>query len=59
MMAEIACMGGVLVPLAYASVEIFHAGLLVAWCAIYLYIVCFAGAMAWKFREGGWKRIEI
>jgi MATE family multidrug resistance protein len=59
MIAEMACMGGVLVPFAYASVEIFHAGVLAAWCAIYLYIVCFAGAMAWKFREGGWKRIEI
>ncbi|MCX5754073.1 MAG: MATE family efflux transporter, partial [Candidatus Krumholzibacteria bacterium] len=59
MIAEIACMGGVLVPFTYASVEIFHAGLLVTWFAIYLYIVCFAGAMAWKFREGGWKRIEI
>ena len=59
MMAEMACMGGVLLPFAYASVEIFHAGLLVTWCAVYLYIVFFAGAMAWKFREGGWKRIEI
>ncbi|MFA4947793.1 MAG: MATE family efflux transporter [Candidatus Krumholzibacteriia bacterium] len=59
MIAEMACMGGVLIPFSYASVEIFHAGLLVTWCAIYLYIVCFAGAMAWKFREGGWKRIEI
>lgn len=59
MLAEIACMGGVLVPFAYASVQIFHAGMLVTWCAIYLYIVCFAAAMAWRFREGGWKRIEI
>ena len=59
MMAEMACMGGVLLPFVYASVEIFRAGLLVAWCAICLYIVCFAGAMAWKFREGGWKHVEI
>jgi len=59
MIAEMACMGGVLIPFAYASVEVFHAGLFVTWCAIYLYIICFAGAMAWKFREGGWKRIEI
>jgi len=59
MIAEMICMGGVLVPVAYASIEVFHAGLLVAWCAIYLYTICFAFAMAWKFREGGWKKIEI
>jgi len=59
MIAEMACMGGVLIPFAHASVETFHAGLFVTWCAIYLYIVCFAGTMAWKFREGGWKRIAI
>jgi MATE family multidrug resistance protein len=59
MIAEMACMGGVLIPFAHASVETFHAGLFVTWCAIYLYIVCFAGTMAWKFREGGWKRVAI
>jgi multidrug resistance protein, MATE family len=59
MLAEIACMGGVLLPISYASAEIFHGGILAAWCAVYLYIVCFAGAMAWKFREGGWRRIEL
>jgi MATE family multidrug resistance protein len=59
MIAEMACMGGVLFPIAYWSVEIFHGGLLITWCAIYLYIACFAAAMAWRFRQGGWKRIEI
>lgn len=59
MLSEMACMGGILLPVSYASVEIFHGGMLAAWSAVYLYIVCFAAAMAWKFREGGWRHIEL
>jgi multidrug resistance protein, MATE family len=59
MLAEMACMGGILLPVSAVSVEILHRGILSAWCAVYLYIVCFAAAMAWKFREGGWRHIEL
>jgi putative MATE family efflux protein len=59
MLSEMACMGGILLPVSYASLEIFHGGMLAAWCAVYCYIVSFAGAMAWKFKEGGWRHVEL
>lgn len=59
MVSEIICIWGVLIPAAWAAVEIFDGGLLLIWTSIYLYIVFFASLTSWKFREGGWKHIRI
>ena len=59
MIAETACMWGVMIPVAYTVIVTLKGSLVMAWCALYLYIVCFASAMFWRFREGGWKRIRL
>jgi hypothetical protein len=52
-------MWGVLVPAAWAAIAVLRGGLVLAWSAVCLYIVCFAAAMYAKFRGGSWQRVEI
>jgi MATE family multidrug resistance protein len=59
MVSEMICIWGLLIPYTYVAVEILDGGLLTAWWGLFLYIIAFTGAMTWKFREGGWKRIKI
>jgi putative MATE family efflux protein len=59
MVSEMIVVWIVLVPFTYAAVKVFDGGLILAWWGLFLYIVLFAAAMAWKFHEGGWKRVKI
>ncbi|HSG29295.1 MAG TPA: MATE family efflux transporter [Candidatus Krumholzibacterium sp.] len=59
MVSEMVCIWLVFIPAAWVSVELLGGDLLLTWTSIYLYMVCFAALMTWKFHEGGWKRIKI
>jgi putative MATE family efflux protein len=48
-----------LVPLAYFLGLRFGFGFLGVWSAAITYVVLLASIMAWKFREGAWKAIQI
>jgi putative MATE family efflux protein len=59
MVSEIICIWIVMVPSSWLAIERFGAGLTLAWLGLYLYMVVFSMMMAWKFREGGWKKVRI
>jgi len=59
MISELICIWGVLIPSSYYAVEIAKGDIVDAWWALFMYIIAFASAMIWKFKEGGWKKIEI
>ncbi len=59
MLAEMICIWAIMIPSAWAAVEIIHGGITETWLSMFLYIIFFSAFMAWKFREGGWKRIKV
>lgn len=48
-----------LAPLTYVFGVIFDLGFLGVWLSATVYVMALATAMAWKFWEGSWKRIEV
>ncbi|MEZ4460185.1 MAG: MATE family efflux transporter [bacterium] len=48
-----------LAPLTYVFGVIFDLGFLGVWLSATVYVLALASAMAWKFWEGSWKRIEV
>ncbi|HEX7476777.1 MAG TPA: MATE family efflux transporter [Polyangiales bacterium] len=59
MIVELCLHFGVLLPAAYCGGIVLHGGLLGVWSAAALYAALLAGIMAWKFRSGSWKTIDI
>lgn len=59
MVSEMICIWCLLIPYTYIAVEILGGGIVSAWWGLFIYIAAFSAAMAWKFREGGWKRVRI
>ena len=59
MLSEIFAIWFVMIPFSYYAVAVTHGTITFAWWGLFLYIVTFASAMTWKFKEGGWKKIEI
>ncbi len=59
MLVELVLHFGVLLPVAYCGGIILHGGLLGVWSAAALYAFLLTGIMAWKFRSGSWKTIQI
>ncbi len=49
----------VLLPVAYVCGVVLHGGLLGVWSAAAVYAVMLTTIMAWKFRQGSWKTIDI
>ena len=50
---------GVLLPVAYVCGVMLNGGLLGVWSAAAVYATLLTGLMAWKFRQGSWKTIDI
>jgi MATE family multidrug resistance protein len=49
----------VFTPTAYVSVTLMNGGhAAVMWCVVF-YLACLAAAMAWRFRGGAWRRIQL
>ncbi len=49
----------VFTPVAYLFVTVLGGGpAAVMWCVVF-YLACLAAALAWRFRSGAWKRIEL
>lgn len=59
MVSEMVAIWCVLIPFSYVTIVVLGGGIVHAWWGLFLYIVVFAGAMSWKFREGGWKTVRI
>ncbi|UCF04645.1 MAG: MATE family efflux transporter [bacterium] len=59
MISEMVAVWCVLIPFSYITVMVMHGGIVLAWWALFLYIIVFSAAMLWKFHEGGWKKIKI
>jgi putative MATE family efflux protein len=59
MICEMICVWIVMIPFSWLAVERFGASMTIAWLGLYLYMIVFSTMMAWKFREGGWKRVRI
>jgi MATE family multidrug resistance protein len=59
MVSEMFCIFVVLIPCTYLAVHVLKGDILLAWAGLYIYIVVFAAAMAFKFHEGGWKHVRI
>jgi putative MATE family efflux protein len=59
MMVELTLHFGVLLPCAWLLGVVSGVGLFGVWCAAAVYVVMLSSIMAWKFRQGAWKRIEI
>jgi putative MATE family efflux protein len=59
MICEMICIWVVLIPFSWLSVERYGGSMTIAWIGLYLYMIVFSLMMAWKFREGGWKKIRI
>jgi putative MATE family efflux protein len=59
MVCEMICVWIVMIPFAWLAVEKYGGSMSLAWSGLYLYMIVFSTMMAWKFREGGWKRIKI
>jgi len=59
MVSEMTCIWLVMIPLTWVSVELLGGNLFLAWTSLCVYIGCFATLMAWKFREGGWKKVRV
>ncbi len=59
MWVELILHGLCLAPLAWLLAIYFEIGFLGVWMSASLYIFLLAGVMAWKFRSGTWKSIEV
>lgn len=59
MLSEMIAVWCVLIPFSYLAVVVFEGDIVLAWGGLFFYIIFFAMAMIWKFREGGWKRVRI
>jgi putative MATE family efflux protein len=59
MKVELALHFGVLLPVAYVCGVVLHGGLLGVWSAAAVYAAMLTAIMAWKFRQGSWKTIDI
>ncbi len=59
MVSQTICIWCVMVPFSYLAVEMLDGGIVMAWWGFFLYIITFSMAVTWKYREGGWLRIEI
>ncbi|MCK4538836.1 MAG: MATE family efflux transporter [Candidatus Krumholzibacteria bacterium] len=59
MISEMICIWLVMIPLTWISVELLGGNLFLVWTSLYVYIACFATLMAWKFKEGGWKKVRV
>ncbi len=59
MWVELVLHGACLAPLAWLLAIYFEIGFLGVWMSAALYIFLLAGVMAWKFRSGTWKSIEV
>jgi multidrug resistance protein, MATE family len=59
MKVEIILHFGLLLPLAYTLGVLLDFGLMGVWSAAAIYACLLASIMAWKFREGIWKTIDI
>lgn len=59
MKVELALHFGVLVPAAYLFGVTFSGGLLGVWLGAAVYVVLLTVIMAWKFRQGTWKSIQL
>lgn len=59
MKVELALHFGVLIPAAYLFGVTFGGGLLGVWLGASVYVVMLTAIMAWKFRQGSWKSIQL
>jgi MATE family multidrug resistance protein len=59
MASEMICVWIVMIPFSWLAVVRFGGGMTLAWMGLYLYMIVFSLMMAWKFREGGWKKVRI
>ncbi len=59
MICEMICIWLVLIPFSYLAVVHYGSDMTIAWMGLYLYMIVFSLMMAWKFREGGWKKNRI
>ncbi|MBN2069882.1 MAG: MATE family efflux transporter [Candidatus Krumholzibacteriota bacterium] len=59
MISETICVWAIMIPGSWIAVSLLRGGLLAAWSSLYIYVLCFASFMAWKFYEGSWKKIKI
>jgi multidrug resistance protein, MATE family len=59
MIVELVLHFGVLLPVAYVCGVMLQGGLLGVWSAAAVYALLLASIMAWKFRQGSWKSIDI
>jgi len=59
MVIELLVCGLIYLPVAYLFGLRFHGGIVGAWSGEFVYWFAFALLMAWKFKEGGWKRIRV
>jgi MATE family multidrug resistance protein len=59
MVCEMICIWFVMIPFSWLAVVHYGAGMTIAWVALYLYMIVFSLMMAWKFHEGGWKRVRF
>ena len=50
---------GVFLPLAWGFGFYLEGGLMWAWTGGLIYIVILSGCLAWRFRSGAWREIEI
>jgi len=59
MASEMVCVWMVMIPFSWLAVVYFGGSMTMAWAGLYLYMTLFSLMMAWKFREGGWKKAWI
>ncbi len=59
MISETICIWLIMIPGVWIAVKPLHGGLLAAWVSLFMYILFFTSFMAWKFYEGGWKKVRI
>ena len=50
---------GMFIPLSWAMIFVWDAGVWGAWVAALVYLACLAAVYLFRFRAGGWKRIEL
>lgn len=59
MYTEFVLHGLCLAPLSYLFGIVLDLGFIGIWVSATVYVIALAGIMAWKFWEGGWKKIEV
>ncbi len=59
MVIELLVCGFIYLPIAYFFGLQLHGGIIGAWSGEFIYWFAFALFMAWRFREGSWKRIRV